>query len=899
MLFPNFNEVLRIALLTLGHLALAYWALTLVTPQEGISLMWLPDGYLLACLVILPWRLWPWLLLSVSLAVLTMELYTTARPIAMIVSFMLANLIESVFGALLYKRFCGGIQGLQTFRQLSLFLLLCVVIVPAFSASIGAFTVYSYGLSQDFWKVYRAWHSSAGLGILFVAPLIVETAYRLTLWRSHHIRYVYHLLIACVAIVAVVILASFMNIASSVGNGALVYLSLPLICWSAIKFGLLGAAYSSGVLVVVSVQLTAIGFGPYSSAEISPSYAVFQLQTYLGTAIISAFFIALSIEHYKKVAQQLKVTSLGYQSLFDSSPISLWEEDFSAVRRYLIEKTEQIDGTLSEWLRENPDEVRRCAELVRINRVNRRTLNMFRAETEVELLENLGRVFDDNSLAIFMEELIALYDGKSEFRREAVQKRLNGEAFHTLTAVNLVAGHEYDWNRVIVSVEDISRLKSSEDQLAFLNQHDALTGLPNRLLFIDRLEQGIKNAERNETKLAVVILNIDRFKVINDSHGHDTGDAILIEVAQRLKQVLRDKDTIARIGGDEYILLIEDIDSMEHASLIVDKVVGVFSHRYFLDEMGFRITASLGISLYPIDGEDVDTLIGNADGAMYEAKDEGRNTYRFCHAENTQSAKEYIDIENRLHQALVAQEFYLVYQPQMDLDNHQCIGLEVLIRWQNEEKGLIPPDRFIPIAEQSGLIREIGVWVLEKACIQGKAWLDKGIDFGRMAVNVAGPQLQDGLFVEQVMAILAKHNFPADKLELEITESFFVRRVRHCIPLLERLRSAGIEVSIDDFGTGYSSLSYLKQLPVDKLKIDQSFVKDITEDADDRVIVKTIIAMGDALGMKVIAEGIETTEQASFLSEHACQQGQGYLFSKPMMADKIPGFLASVTNSPR
>ncbi|OOY42425.1 hypothetical protein BOV91_07015 [Solemya velum gill symbiont] len=359
------------------------------------------------------------------------------------------------------------------------------------------------------------------------------------------------------------------------------------------------------------------------------------------------------------------------------------------------------------------------------------------------------------------------------------------------------------------------------------------------------------------------------------------------DVAEKLTQSLRREDTVARVGGDEFVLLLGSVSRPEDIANMAEKLLKAFRAPVLLNGHELSIGASLGISLYPQDGKSADELLHNADAAMYRAKEEGRNNYQFYTEALTYKAFERVLMENNLRQALEKEEFILHYQPQLDLHTGKIVGAEALIRWQQPQLGLISPSRFIPIAEDSGLIMPIGEWVLQEACSQAKKWLDKGIDIGRIAVNVAGPQLQRGRLVEVVQDVLAKCGLPASRLEIEVTESLLMQKTESAIKQLDELRQLGIVLAIDDFGTGYSSLSYLKQLPIHKLKIDRSFVHDIPGDPDDMAIADAVIALGKSLGLTVIAEGVETLEQAEFLRGAGCQEVQGYLYSQPVTAEQF------------
>ncbi len=473
---------------------------------------------------------------------------------------------------------------------------------------------------------------------------------------------------------------------------------------------------------------------------------------------------------------------------------------------------------------------------------------------------------------------------EGKWQGEIWNRRKDGSVYPEWLNISCVYDEENNLSNYVSVFTDISSIKQSQEKLNFLAHHDILTGLPNRLLLNDRLEQAVKHAKRNTLKLAVIFIDLDRFKNINDSMGHATGDDLLIQVALRLKNVVRDEDTVARYSGDEFIVLLEDIESYTNTVVAVEKLVHVFRQAFLLNEQEIRITGSLGISLYPDDGENCTDLLLNADAAMYRAKDDGRNSYLFYSSEFTRDNYEHVLLENALRGALDRNELFLVYQPQFALNDERMIGIETLLRWNNPGMGNVSPSVFIPIAEASGLIHDIGAWVLKMACVQGKNWLDKGIAFRRVSVNVSVSQLQSRNFVEVVKNALSFSGLAAENLELEVTEGFILQNVEQGIKQLSTLRSLGISLAIDDFGTGYSSLSYLKRLPIQKLKIDQSFVRDIPDDTDDMAIAEAIIALGKALDLTVIAEGVETTQQAVFLQERGCHEVQGYLFSKPISA---------------
>ncbi len=478
-----------------------------------------------------------------------------------------------------------------------------------------------------------------------------------------------------------------------------------------------------------------------------------------------------------------------------------------------------------------------------------------------------------------------------QWQGELWNRRKNGEIFPELLTVNIVKDKDGRTTHHVGIFSDISRIKETEYKLAHLAHHDPLTGLPNRLLFHDRLEQAILRAQREGTRAAILFLDLDRFKNINDSMGHATGDLLLQQVANRLKEAMRAEDTVARLGGDEFVLIIEALKEREDAAAVARHILALFSQPFCLEKQEVFVDASAGISIYPEDGEDAQTLVRNADTAMYRAKAEGRNNYQFYTIDLTTSITERLTLENQLRRALERNEFELYYQPQFSLKNGGTLdGVEALIRWQQSEQGLILPDRFIPVAEDTGLIIPIGEWVLRTACTQHQAWVKAGYKPVRMAVNLSTRQFHNPGLTRLIATILEETGMPPSCLELELTESIIMRDTEATIKTLHELSSMGIALSIDDFGTGYSSLSYMKRFPINRLKIDQSFVRDITSGKMEAEMIVPIIALGHSMKLQVLAEGVEIEEQLNYLREQGCDEAQGFLYSRPIPPDELTRF---------
>ncbi|MBK7326331.1 MAG: EAL domain-containing protein [Propionivibrio sp.] len=440
------------------------------------------------------------------------------------------------------------------------------------------------------------------------------------------------------------------------------------------------------------------------------------------------------------------------------------------------------------------------------------------------------------------------------------------------------------------SFRDITERRQAETRLAYMANYDSVTGLPNRHLLRERLDRAIKHEARSHRHLAIMFLDLDNFKSINDTLGHDVGDRVLQVVANRLLACLRESDTVARIGGDEFTVLVEDMTTMESIAALAQQIIDSLSLPFPLDGREMFCTVSVGIAIYPDDSESLDGLMKSADSAMYRAKEQGRNTYRFFTEDMHRRAYERLLLENRLRGALKRGEFQLHYQPQIDVASGATVGIEALLRWNDEERGLVPPVEFIGVLEDTGMIVEVGHWVLEEACAFNQSLREIGLPPIRVAVNISPRQFRQKGLVESIRQILSNTGLGAEYLDLEITESVLVDAV-DAPDVLERLSGMGVRLSIDDFGTGYSSLSYLKRFPIDTLKIDRSFVRDIMTDSDDAAITVAIIALSRSLRLKVLAEGVETAEQLASLRHHGCDEIQGFLYARPMPGDALVAWL--------
>ncbi|MFP5506901.1 MAG: EAL domain-containing protein [Gammaproteobacteria bacterium] len=497
-------------------------------------------------------------------------------------------------------------------------------------------------------------------------------------------------------------------------------------------------------------------------------------------------------------------------------------------------------------------------------------------------------------LPIFDRNVMQLQPGQTRECELRIVAR-DGSVRH-LHAYTKVVG-EGGGHRLYGACQDITQRRQAEERIEFLAHYDALTGLPNRALLRDRFEQALAFAERAQSHVALLFLDLDNFKIVNDTLGHAAGDRLLQVAVARLMRSMRDTDTVSRQGGDEFILLLNEIPDPKTVERIAGAILAQIAEPIDIDGHALNTTCSIGISVYPDDGRDFDTLLQRADVAMYNAKESGRNTYRFFNPAMNARANEHLLLQNRLHHALEKREFSLFYQPQLDIETGTVTGVEALLRWDSQDLGQVPPSRFIPVAEDSGLIIAIGEWVLREACRQMAEWRAAGLPELTLSVNLSALQFRRTGLVDTVAAALESSGLPPQLLELELTESILLQDVDNTLHTVRQLKALGVRLSIDDFGTGYSSLSYLKRFAVDKLKIDQSFVSDIGRDPDDDAIVRAIVQLARSLRLGIIAEGVETPEQLAFLRQEGCREIQGYLLSRPLPAGDLAGFLRTRTAS--
>jgi diguanylate cyclase (GGDEF)-like protein/PAS domain S-box-containing protein len=551
----------------------------------------------------------------------------------------------------------------------------------------------------------------------------------------------------------------------------------------------------------------------------------------------------------------------------------------------------QVEETLSGILSSIPVVVWSISPTYEVLYLNRAAYTVY-GYSAAELIANrtlwIDLVHPDDRIPVieWLEKIYSMEEQTIQYRIV----RPNGEVRWLEDNARMVRNEQGTPLRLDGVATDISERRLRDKRIEYLATFDSLTGLPNRNLLMNRLAKSLIQACHGEQKLGLLFLDIDHFKNINDSFGHAFGDRLLKEFASRLKSVLREGDTVARLGGDEFVIILENIKVPENAQRIASKILNKFLEAVFIDGRELHVTTSIGVAVYPQDGDDADTLLKHADVAMYRAKAQGRNSFQCYTLEMGYVAAERISIEHALHHALKNNEFELHYQPQIDLKNGQIKGVEALIRWHNPVLGTVPPMRFIPLAEESGLIIPIGEWVLKTACAQTRIWQQAGYPVS-VAVNVSGRQFKKNDMARGVQSVLDCTGLSAAFLEIELTESMLMNDSAATIQILRELKAIGVGLSIDDFGTGFSSLSYLSRFPIDIIKIDQSFISGLTKEPEAASIITAIIALAKSLGLKTLAEGVETAEQLDFLQKNRCDAIQGYYFSRPLPVNEMTALL--------
>jgi diguanylate cyclase (GGDEF)-like protein/PAS domain S-box-containing protein len=615
------------------------------------------------------------------------------------------------------------------------------------------------------------------------------------------------------------------------------------------------------------------------------------------------------LEHAREELQSLN-TSLESRVAERTETLSLVNAELraeGAERKSAQEALRQTAETLETLIAASPVAIMACNLDLKVSLWNDAAEEMFGWKRE-EVLGQPYPIVPDSRMDEFEELRERVSSGVAFTGVETQRQTKSGRPVDVAVSTAPLRGADGRVEGIVAVLVDITERKEAEKTIRHLAYHDGLSGLPNRTLFVDRLKQAVAAARRSGKLVAVMFLDLDHFKDVNDTVGHAEGDRLLRKVARRLESFLREGDTLARFGGDEFVLLLPNIQDAEDASQAAQRILKALRKPWKVADREFHLAASIGITIAPIDGGDADTLLRNADTAMYRAKEHGRDSFELYTPEMNEEISRRLEVESDLRRAVEESEFVLHYQPQVELATGKVVGVEALVRWMHPERGLILPDAFIPIAEASGLILPLGDWVLNRACTDGVAWDKAGLPPIRIAVNLSARQFEHRALTETVTSILDETGFPPERLQLEVTEGVAMADISFTIDTLQTLREMGVQVAVDDFGTGHSSLAYLKQLPIDAVKIDGSFIMGLTTDPVDAVLVNAIVAISHSINLKVIAECVETEEQLEFLRnpkqtpgsvlDRSCDEFQGFLFSKAVPADEVTKLLTAGDKKP-
>jgi diguanylate cyclase (GGDEF)-like protein/PAS domain S-box-containing protein len=831
-------------------LALAYFlaarlGLLLSLVGNSVTLFWPSSGIALTALLVFGIRLWPAIFAGSVLGNLAAGL-TPALEIS------IGSTLEAVAGAYLLRRQIRFSLSLVAVRDI--FALLLVASGAALiSALNGPFWLAFNGLMP--WHDYPGsalyWWMGDALGSILFTPLLLawlrhKPRPRTPAMLREELAYFSILLLLCMMV--------FSNLSGRLFNTqSEPFVLLPVLIWGALRFNMRIVALGSVIVFFFSMLGMVWEMGAFFPVSIQSIREVWIYNLVLG---VTCLILVVHNYQRERTSKYLELSEANLKHAQSVAAIGSWHLDIASKQLHWSDETYRIFGI------ERGAPMKLEAFVACIHPQDRD------AVLEAWERASQGEPYD-------IEHRI-LVNRKVRWVRERAEMEFNA-AGQVLSASG--------------TVQDISERKEAEESIRFLAYYDVLSGLPNRTLFHDRIGQALIEAQRDEGRFAVLFLDLDRFKYVNDSMGHMAGDKLLQVVAERLKKSVRETDTISRLGGDEFIILLRDTD-LDGTAHVAEKILGAVADPIDINGVTVTTQCSIGISMYPDDGGDVNTLIKNADAAMYHAKDLGRNNFQFFTEQMNRRAQFHFDMEKDLRLALERNEFQLYYQPQVSLLDRRLTGMEALLRWSHPLRGMVSPAEFIPIAEESGLIVPIGAWVLQTACAQARSWRAQGLVEVPLAVNLSMRQLRDRNLISQLATLLQQEgDFPGWQLELELTESIMLNDATAAMKFIAEARGMGVLFSIDDFGTGYSSLSYLKKLSLDKLKIDQSFVRHIQTDPEDAAIVRSIISLAHGLNLKVIAEGVETGDQMNFLYAAGCDEAQGYYISHPKPAGELTPFL--------
>ena len=870
----------QVSLLAAAYLVAARISLVFAIPPGYATAIWPPSGIALAATLLFGRRVWPGIWIGAALANVTVESSLLAAGLI-----GAGNTLEALIGERMIRRTIGVPSRFERGEDVVKFVLLCAL-GPAVAATVAlAPLALGHQLSwPELLRNWWTWWQGDTTGIIIVTPLILSWSVRdAATWPlQKKIEAVGFGLLLLGAAWGVVV-----GGADYISTLSLAFITLPFIIWAAFRLGQREVTTAIAVICAVAVLHT---LERQDFLEIAPlNEWLLMLLTFISMVVVTGLVLVAALGERGRVADELR-----------------GKRDELELR--VQERTKELNQT-NLALREDIEERKRAEKLLRDSEERIRMIVDNVTDYAIFMLDPQGRVATWNAGAERIkgyraEEIVgqhfsqfyALEDiqrGKPQRELAAAEAtgriedegwrlRKDGSKFWAnvvITALRDEAGTLRGFGKV---TRDLSERRGSQEQLAYLAEFDPLTGLPNRHMLHDRLTKALSQARVSVGLFGCLVVDLDRFKIVNETYGHRAGDKLLNQLSARFRNHVRNADTIGRWGGDEFVVVLAGLAKADDAALVAQKILDALSDPFMVEGRETYVSAGIGISIYPKDGNDVDTLLKNADTAMYQAKEQGRNTFQFYVADMDQRPSQRLQMESSLRGALEREEFLLHYQPKADLATGAISGLEALLRWQHPERGLIPPIEFIPILEDTGAIIPVGEWVLRSVCGQIKSWQAAGIMLRPVSVNVSARQFQRRDFDAVLARIIEQAGIDPGFLQLELTESLLMKDAAEAARTLASLKALGVRLSVDDFGTGYSSLAYLKRFPLDELKIDRAFIRDIVTEPNDAAIALSVISLAHSLKLKVVAEGVETEEQLGFLRAHRCDEMQGYYFARPM-----------------
>jgi len=863
------KKLFRWLIIAFAYLIMAKLGQSIAFEQTNTYPVWPPTGLAIAALFYFGLSTWPAVFMGAFIVNITAGI-----PLVAAITIGIGNTLEAIIACWLLTRYVGNslFNSVVNVTKFSITIFFATMVSASIGASILFFSdstyLAFYPLAWSSW-----WLSDLVSGLIITPFLLIWIKVNKDVLKTFF--KIDGLLWLITAASILVVFSDLFVIGTEHYPFAFIY--LPITLWAGYRFGHFGATLYLIIISVFAIHGTSNGFGPF--IRVSEVETVLLLQSFIVVMMLATLIITASIEEKKLANKQLAKSQQTLKQLVAQQSGDLQTAADELKLAEIVFKESIVPIIIADT----------DALILRVNPAFTRVTGY----THEEVVGKNPRLLQSGKHdEVFYKSLWKSITDNGCWQGEVWDRRKNGEVYPSWLTMAAVRDEQFKIAQYICIFDDISAKKVDEDRIFKLAHFDLVSGLHNRASFHEQLELAINYAERQKHNLSLLYLDLDNFKLINDASGHLIGDLLLKHVAQRLKHIVRDEDSIARIGGDEFVVLVMGTNNSKNVAGIADKILKEIAKPILLGNTEVVVTSSIGISTYPADGTDADSLLRNADVAMYRAKDSGRNIYQFFTAEMNDQAEDRLLLENDMRKGIHANEFILHYQPQVDLASDKIVGCEALVRWDHPTRGRLPPNLFIPIAEECGLIKELGLWVMEEACSQQVKWSKQGLPKLKMAINISSRQFLSQDLTHQIEDVIKLTGIEPCYLELELTEGSIMENVEENIQVLQHLNSMGVLLSIDDFGTGYSSMAYLKRFPINKLKIDQSFVTDLATDTDDAAIVQAINVLGHSLHLTVIAEGVETKEQLDFLNLIGCDEIQGYYFSKPVSAEAFEKILS-------